>query len=445
MPFNSNFFLSANQQAQLHKLNAEREKEEEKIESELLQDLSPEFEKSTHEIDRSMPGFNLPLKIKNADDYACTVNTYLKAYFNQMERTPALSRIQNLLSDTSKTIEHICKAIDYERDGNTTIAKNHIMEILKECLRSPFFVSDLDKSYAFRGIAPYRELWPSMVDESFYYKQMHNPLTFFRCRIDNGKDNIKSIKDMLHVPLNQLSKVSAGRYNLPGVPCLYLATTTYCCWKELSRPQKMFVSAFKPTDTGKKLRILNMVFPNSLIHGIDYNPYGKMSSLSYDMRRLFPLVLASTVSVESTETNQGEDSHNKLEYTITNLIMQCLQELHIDGVAYITTKNSTEFQFPHGINLALPVFDTPVSTYGKICAKFELTSPELFDHENVDHRTMSNLKTRSYINSVKWTEFTDFADSCKGQGRCSYNDTPFSIIDDRVVNNLYYSAAPLVP
>lgn len=50
--------------------------------------------------------------------------------------------------------------------------------------------------------------------------------------------------------------------------------------------------------------------------------------------------------------------------------MHCLKDLNIDGIAYMSTKSRSEFEFPLNVNLALPVFDEE-----KFDKLFKLTKP----------------------------------------------------------------------
>jgi len=44
-----------------------------------------------------------------------------------------------------------------------------------------------------------------------------------------GKD------DMFHIPYDKRNKIGNQRYSVSGMPCLYLASSSYVCWEELGR------------------------------------------------------------------------------------------------------------------------------------------------------------------------------------------------------------------
>lgn len=80
--------------------------------------------------------------------------------------------------------------------------------------------------------------------------------------------------------------VSTQRFSIPGVPCLYLGTTSYVCWLEMDKP-----------------------------HDSEFNVYATSFSIKNKERKF------------------------KSEYIVSQLIMQCLSELLIDGIAYASKKS----------------------------------------------------------------------------------------------------------
>lgn len=238
---------------------------------------------------------------------------------------------------------------------------------------------------------------------------------------------------MLHVPLTKRSLISSNRFSLPGIPCLYIASTTYCCWKELEEPSDMSIVALRVNECGKKLKILNLVITQNLINGVDCNPFQPMSELALKMRLFFPLVIATSVST----INRDKCGYNP-EYTISHLIMRCLKELNIDGVAYLSTRIDYEFQYPHGVNVAIPIFsESTQQEYGEICCYFEITDPLFFESVK-DKAITETLRTKSYINAA----FADGVTSTiKYGGKCiPYSATTFSNIDNLMVGKSFYPA-----
>lgn len=333
----------------------------------------------------------------------------------------------NLFNEVQGIVEKLSFALKAERRGDTKDALNAVKSILIKYKEDTFFVSDLDSNYAFRGSAPVDGLKSENFD---YDTQLTYPLSFFRCR---GNTRIESRSEMLHVPLTKRSLCNSNRFSLPGIPCLYFASTTYCCWKELGEPTEMSAVAFRVNEHGKKLKILNLVVSQRLIDGVDWNPFCPMPELAFKMRLLFPLVIATSISA-LTYDKCGYIP----EYTISHLIMRCLKELDIDGVAYSSTRIDDEFQFPHGVNVAIPIFsESTQQRYGEICHCFEMTDPIFFNCMQETH-TVELAKTQSYINAVFSNGFTSTVEY-SGK-RVPYSTTPFSGFDNILVGKSYYPA-----
>lgn len=337
----------------------------------LMEELAPVNREIYHQFDRAITDFPIPISICSYDEYDQTIINKLTHYVEYINSKPALRKVQDLLKNVKTVCDHITDAIQEERCGNTSTAQGHILNILNEFKEDPFFVSDMDKSYAFRGSAPFKELWSPLCDADDYKEQLSEPLSFYRCRV--GK--VDKREEMLHIPLTMRSKIGTNRFSLPGIPCLYLSTSSYCCWKELGSPRQISVSGFRLTEAGKKRKILNLVFPQSLINGsgalATFNP------LPENVRRmmiLFPVVMATYVTVETSESS--DLCPYKPNYTISHLIMRCLKELGIDGVAYLSARSASEFEYPCCVNLALPVFSPSLTKkVGEICESFEMTDP----------------------------------------------------------------------
>lgn len=73
----------------------------------------------------------------------------------------------------------------------------------------------------------------------------------YRARVtDQQHQNHHQIKtqgDLFHIPFQLRHLVESQRYSIPGLPCLYLGKSIYCCWEELGRPDInwLYISLFK--------------------------------------------------------------------------------------------------------------------------------------------------------------------------------------------------------
>ena len=375
----------------------------------MIDKMNPNLE----ELGLSMSGFNLPIWIENHDEYDEVITREMKRYRDKLSSKRRWQEDPSFLEEVDAVISHIQDAINSERRGETWKAQQEIHEIIDNYCHERFFVNPMTSNFAFRGTAAFHDK-----DEDEMEPRQREALTFFRCR--TGK--FQKREDLYPLPSNKLSFCSAQRYSLAGIPCLYLATTTYCCWMEIGRPEEFSASSYKPTESGKKLRILNLAFSQRQIHNL-----GKDSRAAY---LLFPLVMAGSVAGK----NPRADANFRPEYTISHLVMRCLREFGIDGVAYCSSRIDDVLGFPHTINLAIPVFDET-----KTFADFVITDPGTFSPQKRQCKGEGKQSEKSYLNKfyIKEDDVLSYI-SCYG---CAihYLKTSFSEIDDSLVGKIHHS------
>ena len=204
--------------------------------------------------DPYIPGFDLPIWVETHDDYDEKIRTELDRYVDAVSK----SFDAHVVSETMNIVQHIKHALQCERSRDTEGAKQHIKAIIKSYSSDRFFISELDDNFAFRGNAGLKKL------QSGLSAQASKPLSFFRIR--NGR--YEAQEALQHISRSRVSLCSSGRYNLPGLPCLYLATTSYCSWRETGKPDEFSIAGYRPTEYGKKLKILNLVNFSRLQVGI---------------------------------------------------------------------------------------------------------------------------------------------------------------------------------
>lgn len=361
----------------------------------------------------SMPGFDLPIWIENHDEYDEVITREMKRYRDKLSSKRRWQEDPSFLDEVDSVISHIQNAIHLERRGETWKAQQEIHEIIDNYCHERFFVNPMTSNFAFRGTAAFHDK-----DEDEMEPRQREALTFFRCR--TGK--FQKREELYPLSSSKLSFCSAQRYSLAGIPCLYLATTTYCCWMEIGRPEEFSASSYKPTESGKKLRILNLAFSQKQMHNL-----GKDSRAAY---LLFPLVMAVSVAVK----NPRADANFRPEYTISHLVMRCLSEFGIDGVAYCSSRIDDVLGFPHTINLAIPVFDET-----KTFADFVITDPGTFSPQKRQCKGEGKQSEKSYLNKfyIKEDDVLSYI-SCYG---CAihYLKTSFSEIDDSLVGKIHHS------
>lgn len=328
--------------------------------------------------------FTMPIKLDYDREYYPELKTRLNSYEEYVKSINGIS--DDTLKNVEDNINLIVGSVKDYYNADIAAAKNKILSLLKNYTSNDFIISKLDKSYGFRGIAPFSDLLDIKEDGyiSFYDDINNYPLSFFKSRIGNSSFEKE---DMLHIPFCNRELVSTQRFSIPGVPCLYLGTTSYVCWLEMDKPHdsEFNVSSFK---LPKDLKILNLVIDQTLINNQAKNSmrfsgderYYNIKFLEYIIE-VFPLVYATSFSIKNKERKF------KSEYIVSQLIMQCLSELSIHGIAYASKKviNSC-LAFPQAINLAIPMkmnkekekemeLKNKRDNYANICKNILLTEP----------------------------------------------------------------------
>lgn len=185
-----------------------------------------------------------------------------------------------------------------------------------------------------------------------------NPL--FRVR--KSEHPLSTRKDIFHIPFSQRHLVRAQRYSVAGLPCLYLGTSLYVCWREMDKPDfdKLYISSFINESDKDKSLLLNLsaeflyrrkLFTNKKIELEEKNEivYSTITLLSY--LSLWPLIIACNYLKKHTNASFIQ------EYIIPNLLMQWIsRDINNDiiGIAYRSTKLPADTDSGKGINVVLP-------------------------------------------------------------------------------------------
>ncbi|MFW8247620.1 hypothetical protein ACOIDW_27415, partial [Klebsiella pneumoniae] len=63
-------------------------------------------------------------------------------------------------------------------------------------------------------------------------------------RVRKSDTPLSEREEIFHIPFTERQNVSAQRYSVAGLPCLYLGTSLYVCWQEMNKPDfdKLYLS-----------------------------------------------------------------------------------------------------------------------------------------------------------------------------------------------------------
>lgn len=287
--------------------------------------------------DIDMKNFSLPVMAKFDSDYYPSLKKGLNEYNNYIQSLTQFPT--ELKGNVERNINLIVKSVELYYNAKFGDAKDCILNIVGNCVGNNFIISDLKDSYVFKNYKRKIDGIP------FTFEDEVMPIGLYRSRI-----SVEELhrKDMLHIPLEKRGLVSTQRFSMAGIPCIYLATSTYCCWLELNMPQRylLYSSSIKlPDDT----KVFNLALSTSFINRISVCSSDEDFSFLKQMLEVFPLVYATSYNILE------QDRKFRSEYIVSQMIMQCINELGIDAVAYLSKKISDETAYPHAINIAIPV------------------------------------------------------------------------------------------
>lgn len=387
--------------------------------------------------DNNINGFSLPIKVKKNDEYRKSVEKKFNEYIDYLNR-PAFAYEFGLIDIVKKECKMIIEALDKLINKEEQLAENILSKLFMLFDGDTFFISDLDKSYSFRGIAPFLEL-RSQGNDDIYESMLNKELTFFRVRTKKKEDKetiISDVEHMLHLPYDKRHKASSMRFSVEGKPGLYLGTTTYVCSNECrwNKEDELYSAIFIPNESGKKLKILNLTISQALINGmynrgIDTGDTAlRKYQLQVSMLKIFPIVLATSYDIEDNE-------NIKYQYLLSQMLMKIANKNGIDGIAYLSMQGKDEFQYPQGVNLAFPAYDiSEKKQYSDICKGFDISKPIFYEEQNCG-------KKKSYINEIYkkydiygnelYMSKIDYEDNLE-----YYGDTSFGKFDNYLVEKI---------
>lgn len=218
-------------------------------------------------------------------------------------------------------------------------------------------VSTIQKSYSFNDL---REVLNDSVPST--------QIEFFRARTSD-KYCVFGRNEMLHIPFDMRGRVSSTRFSIPGLPCLYLATTSYCCWLELRTPAdyQFNVSAVK---VNQKRKILNLTMSADLFEYVTMLVEEYKLENKYVIEALKLWILSYASSFKINEDNRSF----KEEYIIPQLIMLASKDLGLDGVSYYSKQVVDDrFAYLIAVNLALFARYKGEKRFSQICKDIEIS------------------------------------------------------------------------
>ena len=297
-----------------------------------------------------------PQKIKDENLYKEKLISWLELLENEFSKKAADSKYVKIIKKMRIDLSDILS--DYYNGnigGSYEKMKNIISEMMEE--DSGLAISTIQKSIAFNDV---EEVLNDSVAET--------SIEFFRARTSD-KYRVFQRDEMLHIPFNMRGRVASTRFSIPGLPCLYLATTSYCCWLELRTPADHQFNV-APVRVNQEKKILNLTMTADLFEHIVslIEKEGLANKYAIEALKLWILSYASSFKIDA------DNRTFKAEYIIPQLIMLVSKDLALDGVSYYS-KQVEDDRFAHlsSVNLALFAKYNGEKRFSEICKDIELS------------------------------------------------------------------------
>lgn len=279
--------------------------------------------------------FDTPIIIDTDSSYRDS----LKNIFDNLEKVLIeVSADDFYVQATRKYRAALLFSIDQYYLGYISEAQDRIYQLVNQFDGSSLAVSNINNSFSFGNYTNEQEV------------------QFFRARCNDKIVDYKK-EEMLHIPFSKRSIVKSERFSIPGLPCLYLGTTSYVCWLELGRPADHMFNV-SPIMLDNTQRILNLA--------INFNDFCSAKECSEQKReilfQLFLLSLATSFKVRE------ENRSFKSEYIISQLIMLACMKMKLSGITYYSKQVDNDiFAYSIGVNLALFATYTQGKELSEIC------------------------------------------------------------------------------
>ena len=298
--------------------------------------------------------FKIP-KVRNDDDFLLYQKNIIAKFLSELESFDGRLKLKlkPIKPNIIKLSDSIIQSIELYLNGDTIAAYEKFkigIEQIKQHLLIKVGVTDI-----------------SSIEE---------PEQFYRARI--GSDVLFTREEMFHIPFEKRHLVSSQRYSLPGIPCLYLANSTYLCWEELGKPDFDSVQFSRYDLHDCKLKFLNLNHTSQALSIIGFDKDGDLEEMSEFL--IIRFIATWTLQAAVSNVVLHKNAPFKPEYIIPQLLLQWIvNHNEIDGVRFFSTKYNGKtpvLHFGNFSNLVIPIKKSKVKGYcDELKSKIKLTNP----------------------------------------------------------------------
>lgn len=359
----------------------------------------------------------LPIIIERDPDYKSKLKNLMAQLRVALESNGDLVKYANVVSLYDDFFSRI---LDAQYAGDLVAAQGVAHEII-ENLRAD------DDSIAFSTIRKsiaFTDMEYALAKEEVKADDVSrkSAMQFYRARISDTYTKYTRL-EMLHVPFDKRQYVSNERFSISGLPCLYLGSSSYCCWLELGtpEPQRFNVSYVEVNEGGM---ILNLT-----VSTYDFEHCVELTTNENQILTMFKLWLL-TIATSFTVKEKGRVF--KSEYIISQMIMLACKEAGYYGVSYYSKRMVNDRFADHVCaNLAIFALYNGETKVSDICRDIKLTNSMNFElFKNLKPSLKYKDACLNVTNSKRPVNIGDF------ERQYPYNETEFYYFDKYLVAHL---------
>lgn len=199
-------------------------------------------------------------------------------------------------------------------------------------------------------------------------------------------------KELFHAPLRVNYTGSSGRYNLPGVPGLYLSSSLGLAWYECGKPHEFMAAKFdvpwKNNNSGIFTFIDFSEKSGPLMHSINEWLINYPEDRNFNNQLLISyLYLYPLRSACSVLNNAGVSGDND-SYILSQMLIQWISKTkYFDGILYESNSEYNEVRSYGAYNAVLATSEYDNEGFDKtLRSSIKISKPEFFDLDKFDNK-----------------------------------------------------------
>lgn len=367
--------------------------------------------------------------MEHYQDVEIQLNEMLEEIYSDDTLMPPCTLEGDIISDFNRRCVHYIKVLEKYRNENLTSLRidlliKRVKTIQEGIITSlqDFLAGDIKKAHDdFEETFSDNLINKHILRATILLKDICNdcqPLY----RVRKSDIPLTNREEIFHIPFSNRHLVSAQRYSVAGLPCLYLGSSLYVCWQEMNKPDfdKLYISSFTSEDI--KSKVLNFAPHLTVSTNINRNIKDQEKLIESNRIKSSYLVLWPLI-ISCSYIKKHANSSFTQEYIIPNLLMQWISQRSqspIVGIAYSSTRMKKITDSKLSINVVFP----PKATYKqmknsdycpRLSSLFQFTPPiswqvlKTLEYQRPAEKTPEQARAVRFLDrKERFTGITDF-------------------------------------